>query len=66
MQTNISNQLKLNQDIYNNLLGYQDEYMKALRNEFEYSNTKASNDYNDAMANIKKSLLEKIGTLQAT
>ena len=66
LQTNISNQLKLNQDIYNNLLWYQDEYMKALKNEFDYKNTAASNEYNDTMSSIKNDLLDKIKNLQAT
>lgn len=66
MANAVKQQLNLNQKVYDEMVATQDRYLSILAEEFKYENTRASNEYNDAMAKVKQDLLSKINGLIAT
>lgn len=62
----INSQLDITHQTYTNLVATNDRYIKALADEYQYNNTKASNEYNDNMNKVSSDLRNQIETLQAT
>jgi primosomal protein N' len=66
MANAISQQLDMSKKIYTDLIATNDRYLKAVAEEYQYTNTVASNEYNDAMGRMKQDLLRKVEALQKT
>lgn len=66
MANAISKQLDIGKKIYSEMIATNDRYLKAVADEYQYSNTVASNEYRDAMWRLKQDLLSKVESLQKT